>query len=391
MSEKIKSRSISPENFTGKKGKAAKALTGMGAHAARDLGRGWKISPNILVRPGETATLAEIDGPGVITKSWLTAPNNRMRDFILRMYWDGEKKPSVEVPAADFYCDGWLTRPIITSDKIKLLPANGYGSRWKMPFREGAKITLENIGEDVPHLYYQYSYDERKVSKDEPYFNATWRRANPLGDPAEFTIVDGIEGEGYYAGTYMGIQPNWDGWWGEGEPKFYMDGDKKWPTIAFTGTEDYFGGAWNFDRSGEYAEYSDRDCGFHVSPNDVIYKGYQRIGMYNWHIDDPIRFEDDLRVTIQAIGAGDKFVPLVNADVFATSYWYQSSKNRSPQPSLKKQARKLGYGSLRDYLHIAPQPIPNERELLLASLAQVLSIADPHNTMPSLSEQEYLQ
>lgn len=363
MSRKIKSRSISPENFTGEKGKGAMAIEGLGAYAARDLGQGWKISPDIFIEPGETATLAQIEGPGVIKKSWLTAPNNRMRDLILRMYWDGEESPSVEVPAADFYCDGWLTRPIIQSKKIKLLPANGYGSRWHMPFREGAKITLENIGDDRPPVYYQYSYEERKVAKNKPYFHSTWRRANPLGDPAIFTIVDGIEGEGEYRGTYMGIQPNWDGWWGEGEPKFYMDGDNEFPTIVFTGTEDYFGGAWNFDRNGQYVEYTDDDCGFHVSPNDTIYKGHQRIGMYNWHLDDPIRFENDLRVTIQAIGAGDKYVPLVNADVFATSYWYQRNPNKAPQRPLAEQARALGYASLRDYLRIPAQPIPKKSAL----------------------------
>lgn len=371
------SRSISPENFTGDKGSGAMATEGLGAWAARDLGKGWKISPDIFVNAGQTATLAEIEGSGVITSSWLTAPNNRMRDLILRMYWDGEQSPSVEVPAADFYCDGWLTRPIIKSNKIKLLSANGYISKWKMPFREHAKITLENIsdpsdGEDNLPVYYQYNYEQRKISKNKDYFHASWRRAKRLGEPAVFTVIDGIEGRGKYRGTYMGIQPNWDGWWGEGEPKAYIDGDAEFPTICYTGTEDYFGGSWNFDRNGRYEQYTDDEFGFFVSPDDEIYKGFQRSSMYRWHLDDPIRFNEDFRMTIQALGAGDKYVPLVDADIFATSYWYQSSPNNAPQVPLAEQALALGHASLREYLHVDSQNRPPELPKHVAKYARWL-------------------
>jgi hypothetical protein len=356
--ENVQTRSFSPENFDGAKGRGGMATTGTGAHAARELGQGWKISPSIILDPGETIVVADIRESGQINHFWMTAPNNRMRDLVLRMYWDDQKMPSVEVPAADFFCDGWIERPLVNSKTIVLASANGYNSYWRMPFRHSARITLENIGNDNMPVYYQGMYDLKDIDDDEAYFHASWRRAHKLGKPSEFTIVDGIQGSGYYVGTYLAIQPNVSIWWGEGEVKFYMDSDKTWPTICGTGTEDYFGGAWNFDRNGVYVPYSTPYLGFHqVTPPGAIYKSYQRFGMYRWHLPDRIRFHSNLKVTIQAIGAGDNiFVPLENADIAAMAVWYQMASNIPPQKNLiDHQASDLGHASLADYLRVDPQ------------------------------------
>lgn len=359
--EKVQTRSFSPENFDGAKGAGAKAVNGTGAHAARELGIGWKVSPSIEIGPGETAVLADVGESGQINHIWMTTDFTKMRSLVIRMYWDDEKSPSVEIPAADFFCDGWCERPFVNSKTILLLSANGYNSYWRMPFRRSALVTLENIGDENATVYYQVTCDLKKVDEDEAYFHASWRRANPLGSPADFTIVDGIRGSGAYVGTYLAIQPNAPEWWGEGEVKFYMDGDKRFPTICGTGTEDYFGGAWNYDIGHRYVTYSTPYLGFHqASPADKIYEPYQRLGAYRWHLRDAIRFHEDLRVTIQALGwqSERRYLPLVNADIAAMAVWYQYHPNKSQRHSLVEDARHFNYANLAAYLRVEPQLIP---------------------------------
>ena len=142
---KAKSRSISAENFTGEKGKGGMATEGTGKEAARDLGIGWKISPSIMIQPKTTVTLAEIEGPGVIQHIWMTCFPAHWRSLVLRMYWDGEETPSVEVPYGDFFCNGWNERCNINSLPIAVNPAGGMNSYWPMPFRKSAKITIESF------------------------------------------------------------------------------------------------------------------------------------------------------------------------------------------------------------------------------------------------------
>src|SRR5688572_23495368 len=258
---RAKTRSISAENFTGEKGKAGMATEGTGAPRAADLGQGWKISPSIHLKPGATATLADIDGPGAIQHIWLTTHPQHWRKLILRMYWDGETEPSVEVPLGDFFCNGWCERSNVNSLPIAVNPAGGMNSYWPMPFRQHARITVENIWPEAvaraaspagttgaaatEHavLYYQVTYALDDVPQDAAYLHAQWRRSNPLPYKEVHTIADGIRGHGHYVGTYLAWGVNNTGWWGEGEIKFYMDGDGEFPTICGTGTEDYFGGA----------------------------------------------------------------------------------------------------------------------------------------------------
>lgn len=323
---KAKSRSISAENFTGEKGKGGMATEGTGAYAARDLGQGWKVSPSIMVEPNSTFTLAEIEGPGVIQHIWMTCFPAHWRHTIIRMYWDGEETPSVEVPFGDFFCNGWNQRCNVNSLPVAVNPAGGMNSYWEMPFRKSAKITIENVSEAEFPLYFQIDYALTTIPEDMAYFHAQWRRSNPLQYKEVHTIVDNIKGVGHYVGTYIAWGVNNSGWWGEGEIKFYMDGDKDFATIVGTGTEDYFGGAWNFEHpQGEYGVYSTAFLGMpQVIKPDGLYQSQQRFGMYRWHIMDPIRFTEDLKVTIQALGwrSDGGYLPLQD-DIASVAYWYQ--------------------------------------------------------------------
>jgi hypothetical protein len=322
-----KTRSISAENFTGEKGKAGMATEGTGANCARDLGQGWKVSPSVIIDAGTTFTMAEITGSGAIQHIWLTCFPASWRHLILRIYWDGENLPSVEVPLGDFFCNGWCERSNVNSLPVAVNPAGGMNSYWLMPFRKGAKITVENLSAENVTLYYQVDYTLTDVPEDTAYFHAQFRRSNPLKYKDVHTILDGVKGKGHYVGTYLAWQVNNTGWWGEGEIKFYMDGDKEFPTICGTGTEDYFGGAWNFEHpKGEYGTFSTAFLGMpQVIKPDGLYRSQQRFGMYRWHVMDPIRFDEDLKVTIQALGwrSGGRYLPLQD-DIASVAYWYQS-------------------------------------------------------------------
>ncbi|TLS48461.1 DUF2961 domain-containing protein [Paenibacillus antri] len=328
-------RSISAENFTGEKGKGGMATEGTGANAARDLGLGWKVSPSIQLKGGTTATLADIAGPGVIQHIWLTVHPKQWRNLILRFYWDGEDNPSVEVPVGDFFCNGWCERVNVNSMPIAVNPAGGFNSYWEMPFRKSAKVTMENRSDEDAWLYYQFDYALTQVPDHCAYFHAQWRRSNPLGYKEVHTILEGVRGQGHYVGTYLAWQVNNNGWFGEGEIKFFMDGDKEFPTICGTGTEDYFGGAWNWEHpQGEYGTYSTPFLGMHqVIKSDGLYRANQRFGMYRWHVMDPIRFKSDLRVTIQALGwrSGGRYLPLQD-DIASVAYWYQSEPHAALPP-----------------------------------------------------------
>lgn len=322
-----KTRSISAENFTGEKGKGGAAAEGTGQKYARDLGLGWKISPSVHIPANTTFTLAEITGPGAIQHIWLTCYPTLWRTLILRFYWDGEEQPSVEVPVGDFFCNGWCERTNVNSLPVAVNPAGGMNSYWEMPFRKSAKITVENRNDRDAVFFYQIDYTLTDIPDDAAYFHAAWRRSNPLPYKEVHTLLDGVKGRGHYVGTYIAWQSNNSGWFGEGEIKFYMDGDKEFPTICGTGTEDYFGGAWNWEHpKGEYGTYSTPFLGMHqVLKPDGLYRSQTRFGMYRWHIMDPIRFEDDLRVTIQALGwrSQERYLPLQD-DIASTVFWYQS-------------------------------------------------------------------
>ncbi len=326
-------RSISPENFTGEKGKGGMASQedkgirnkANAAEVARDLGQGWKVNPFIIIKPGETFTLAEIDGSGSIQHIWMT-PTGNWKFSIIRMYWDDEKEPSVECPVGDFFAMGWNVYAPLSSLAVCVNPGSAFNCYWPMPFRKKCKITMENINDkDEMRLYYQIDYTLTEVPDDAAYFHAQFRRSNP-NMTSVHTLLDGVKGQGQYVGTYIAWGVNNNGWWGEGEIKFFMDGDAEFPTICGTGTEDYFCGSYNFDREGQYKEFCTPYAGLHqVIRPDGTYKSQQRFGLYRWHILDPIRFKKDLKVTIQDLGwrHGHRYLPQ-KSDISSVSYWYQA-------------------------------------------------------------------
>ncbi|MEP6684564.1 MAG: glycoside hydrolase family 172 protein [Parafilimonas sp.] len=343
MMSDAKSRSISPENFNGEKGKGGMATTGTGANASRELGKGWKVSPSVVIKAHTTFTVAEIDGSGAIQHIWMT-PTGNWRFSILRFYWDDEATPSVEVPVGDFFGQGWGKFAQLNSLAICANPGSGFNCYWPMPFRKKCRITMENINNEDMVLYYQVDYTLTDVPKDAGYFHAQFHRTNPLPYKQDYVLVDSIQGKGQYVGTYMAYGARNNGWWGEGEIKFFIDGDTDYPTINGTGTEDYFCGAYDFDtrkkndagiEETNYTEFSTPYTGLHqVVRGDGHYQIAQRFGLYRWHIKDPIRFDKNLKVTIQALGwrDGGRYLPLQD-DIATTVFWYQTEPH-NPFPPL---------------------------------------------------------
>ena len=331
-----KTRSISPENPTGEKGKGGMALPSA-TSPARDLGQGWKVRPCIQIQPGETCEIANIEGPGAIQQIWMT-PTGNWRLCILRIYWDGSEQPSVECPVGDFFACGWGKYAQLSSLAVCVNPGSAFNCYWEMPFRKSCRMTVTYMGEKEMTLFYQINYVLTEVPEDAAYFHAQFRRVNPLPYKDVYTILDGVKGRGHYVGTYMAWGVNSGGWWGEGEIKFYLDGDKEFPTICGTGTEDYFCGSYNFDvgkENGGYREFTTPYAGLaQVLRPDGLYASQMRFGMYRWHITDPIRFEEELRVTIQALGwrADGRYQPLQD-DIASVAYWYQTLP-ASPFPAL---------------------------------------------------------
>ncbi|MEW6750648.1 MAG: glycoside hydrolase family 172 protein [Candidatus Latescibacterota bacterium] len=341
-----RTRSISPENLTGEKGKAGMAAQGPSSRAAAELGQGWKVSPNVRIAPGTTFTMADIEGPGAIQQLWLTQTGN-WRFHILRIYWEGEERPSVACPVGDFFGQGWGRTALLSSLPVCVNPGSAFNSYWEMPFRRRCTITMANIGLEESVLYYQVNYTLTDVPEDCAYFHAQFRRTNPLPYKQVYTILDGVKGRGHYVGTSMAWGVNNTGWWGEGEIKFYLDGDGEFPTICGTGTEDYFCGSYNFENreTKQYQEFCTPYSGLHqVIRPDGLYSSQQRFGLYRWHIMDPVRFEQDLRVTIQALGwrrdGSGRYLPLQD-DISSVAYWYQTLPT-APFPALPE----------RDYLEV---------------------------------------
>ena len=333
---KAKTRSLSAENPTGEKGKGGMAVEGVSSHCAKGLGQGWKVNPYLRIDPGATATLADLAGPGAIQQIWMTL-GQAWRNDILRFYWDNEPTPSIECPAGDFFCCGWGRYAQVNALPVNVNPGSAFNCFWEMPFRKHCRITLENRNLEPLTAFYQINYTLTDVPDDAAYFHAQFRRVNPLPYKQVVTILDGVKGWGQYVGTYMAWGSNNNGWWGEGEIKFFIDGDKAFPTICGTGTEDYFCGSYGFQDpvTHQYLEYTTAYAGMpQVIRPDGLYDSQQRFGLYRWHIMDPVRFEKDLKVTMQALGwrSGGRYLPLQD-DISSTAFWYQAEPH-APFPKL---------------------------------------------------------
>ena len=250
-----RSRSISAENPTGAKGKGGMAVPDPAqvdppesGRAADELGQGWKVRPFLRVNKGTTATLMDVDGPGVIQHIWMV--EGLSRAHVLRFYWDGEETPSIEVPVPDFFAVGHGKFAPVNSLAVVVNPRNALNCYWPMPFRKHAKVTLTNESptKDLTLLAYQIDYAETEVPAQAGYFHAQFRRAR-TDRTNPYVILDGVRGRGRYVGTFLAWTQREKGWFGEGEIKFYIDGDTEFPTICGTGTEDYFGGSYGFPAS----------------------------------------------------------------------------------------------------------------------------------------------
>lgn len=328
------SRSITAENPTGERGAGGRATLGTGAIAARNLGVGWKVSPSCMVAAGEERELARIEGPGVIQHLWLTTDVKAWRSLVLRMHWDDEGDfPGVATPLGDFFCQGWAAYAPLTSELVVVAPFGGLNCYLPMPFRKKARVTIENLSEQDHVLYYQFDYTLREIPDDVGYLHTSWRRSNPVPRGSVHTILDSAIGRGSYVGTYMAVGVNSPGWWGEGEVKVFIDEDEEFPTICGAGTEDYFGGAWDFDVPGSgYTTFTSNYLGFHqVLRPDGLYRSQTRFGMYRWHVPDPIAFQKKLTVTVQDLGwHRDHTYKLRSDDIASVAFWYSDDPSGLP-------------------------------------------------------------
>ena len=320
--------SVSPENLTGEKGKGGMAVIGSASHAARELGQGWKVNPYLVSQPGETKILADVKGQGAIKHFWITDSAKAGRLLILRIYFDGHENPAVEAPLSDFFCNADYTEyRQLSSLAICFNPNRGMNCYFEMPYFKSFRVEIENIGTAPCHIYYQIDCEEKVLTPETLYFHAQFRRINPLPYLQPYTILDNIKGNGHYVGTYMhwGVKSN--GWWGEGEIKFYIDNDTEFPTICGTGTEDYFCGAYDFEVNGDYIEFSTPYSGMQkVCHTDETYRSQRYFDMFRWHVVDPVYFKENLRITIQALGwrSEGRYLPLQD-DISSVAYWYSDT------------------------------------------------------------------
>ena len=331
-----RTRSISAENPTGEKGKGGMTIPDVNnpnlphCGAATDLGQGWKVRPFLKPKAGETVTLMDVDGPGIIQHIWMATETNwrgNGRGCILRFYWDGEETPSIETPMTDFFAVGHDLFARVNSVAVVVNPLSALNCYWPMPFRRHCRVTFTNENSrDLGLLAFQITYAETQVPESAGYFHAQWRRAVTDRKNPDYTILDGVRGKGHYAGTFLAWTQLGDGWFGEGEVKFYLDGDGRFPTICGTGTEDYFCGSYGFPEV-----YTTPYAG--VALKQTSADGPPKWSLYRWHIMDPIRFASDLRVTIQALGwwPNGKFQPLAD-DIASVAYWYQAEPH-APFPA----------------------------------------------------------
>jgi len=278
------------------------------------------------IKPGETLTLAELEGPGRITHIWFTITAEDKfypRTMTLRMYWDGREEPSVESPIGDFFAVGHgLDMPVNSFPVAVSSDGRARNCYWPMPFRKSAKITVSNDSPDKNAGCIFWYIDWQKLPslpEDTMYFHAQYRQEFPCKPGEDYLIFDG-EGDGLYVGTVESVHMVEPGWFGEGDDRFYIDGATE-PQLKGTGTEDYFCDAWGF-RPFTYPFYG-----------VTVWEGYQaddRGTAYRWHLPDPIRFRKSLKVTIEHKGSrhlpsGEAYTGFEERPDYYSSvaFWYQ--------------------------------------------------------------------
>lgn len=284
-------RWVSLENITGAKGKGGMENKGAKGHASE-----W-------VKAGESKVMMDYDGAGVINRIWLTIIDRSpaaLRSMYIQMYWDGTAKPAVSVPLGDFFGIGLGRRTAFQSALFSDPEGKSFNCNIPMPFKKHAKIILVNASKVNQLLFYDVNLTRlKKHPKEIAYFHAWWStngNNSKLGE--DFEILPRVKGKGRFLGTNLSIIADkvyGDLWFGEGEVKAYLDGDKDYPTLTGTGTEDYIGSAWNL---GAFAHL------YQGAP--IVDKAKKQFAFYRYHIPDPIYFNTDCKITIQQMGGGGR-------------------------------------------------------------------------------------
>ena len=285
----VETRWASGENPKGLKGRAAQASGGR------------KGAPTVAVKAGESFTLAEAAGTsGTVRRIWMTFPDRSprmLRSLRIDMYWDGAKTPAVSAPLGDFFGLGLGQMVPFQSALFSNPEGRSFNSIVPMPFRTGMKIVLTNESTaNLDELFYEVDYTlGDRHGPQALYFHAHYRRENPTRMQQDYELLPRVAGRGRYLGVNIGVIVNrktyFNTWWGEGEVKVYLDGDREFPTLSGTGAEDYVGTAWG---QGSFAHL------YQGSP--VADEQNMRWCFYRYHIPDPVYFRRDVRVTIQQIG-----------------------------------------------------------------------------------------
>jgi len=342
----VETFSLSAENPMGEKGKGAMALVGEGSAsaAAKDLGQGWKVNPYIISKAKSTSVLADIRGQGAIKHIFITESAKAGRDLILRIYFDDCKNPAVHVPLSDFFLNADNhSFAQINSLPICFNPNRAMNCYFEMPYFKSFRMEIDNLSDSDCRIYYQIDCEKKRIDPKSLYFHAMFNRVNPLPYKEVYTILEKIKGNGVYVGTYMHWNVKSNGWWGEGEIKFYIDGDKEFPTVCGTGTEDYFCGAWDFEINNKYIPFSSPYTGLSkVGYTDETYHSQRYFDMYRFHITDPIYFKKDLKVTMQALGWRNdgRYLPLQD-DISSVAYWYSDNLDNDYPPFPSKDDLEL--------------------------------------------------
>ena len=332
------------ENPNGEPGKGGSAEEGPAKYRGAHLGVGWKYSPFRPVAAGEKITLVDVDGPGSVRSIWFA--DCMSRQVILRIWWDGQEHPSVECPLMEFFAYSWRKKvpdvyagPFfqVSSLPVAVNPNRGFNCFWPMPFRKHCRIEVENRSKEEYLCFYRVSCSMGPVAENAGYFHAQFRRSNPVEKGKHHVILDGVSGKGRYVGTALFVQPSdQPGWWGEGEMKMWVDEDGEFPSLCGTGTEDYFGGAYDWQVEKDQFTYSTPFMGMHQLIHGKETDSWsKRYSMYRWHITDPVSFRKSIRVELQNLGWEiflEKYA-LRSDDMASVAYWYQTLPS-APFPEL---------------------------------------------------------
>ena len=311
-----------------------------------------KCRPLIFIEPGETINIMDTDGPGIIESMWFGGFTPW--DFVIRIYWDHQEYPSVESPMSAFLGYPFYNHvtdvngnfPTLNSAMFLVTPCRGMNSYWKMPFKKHCRITVENRHPSQrTKIHYTIIGEYRELPENSLYFCASYRQARPVPQDREYTVIDGIKGAGHFAGLTLGIGlAGASGCWSEGEPKMYIDGEK-YPSINYTGLEDYFGGSFNFGdcdpAMGHYQTYSGLYMGMYALFGGAGGKESRstnmmpRVMLYRWHQPDPIRFTKEFKMTLQSINFSPYGNQVRHDDYVTVAYWYQTlpTSPLAPLPS----------------------------------------------------------